>query len=113
MNLLINPSPTSEGLKTIAAKPYEGPKIFAPEPGSELEDTILYYVVALYLNIEPELCRDRIRSIFEPAAYNLLIIFLAYNHTALTWAECHPEISYQDDKRVQTHLENLLMSAWS
>lgn len=109
LSLLTTPSPTQQELKMKISAEYNGPLITAPEPGSELEDLVLSCVVAWYLDVETELSRRKLRSILQESSYNYLILFLAYNKTALTWAEAHPEISYLDDKRVQDHLGDLIV----
>ena len=108
LKLLSAPTITVEELRDIIKRPFEGAKILHPEPDSKLEEQIISCVMALYLNIDVELCRERLRDILEPSSYSYLTLFLAYNRTALTWAEAHPEISYVDDLRVQTQLDTML-----
>jgi PAS domain S-box-containing protein len=40
--------------------------------------------------------------------FNDLVIFLAYNKTALAWAEAHPELAYEGDQRAIENLGPLL-----
>ena len=107
-NLLSIPTLTAEELREKINQPYDGPQIRHPEPASEVEELIISCVVGLYLNVEVEVCRVKLKNILEPSSYNYLTLFLSYNRMALTWAEAHPEISYLDDLRVQTHLSVML-----
>lgn len=79
-----------------------------PEAGSHIEDCILYCSVAVYLNADTERCQEKMREILSEQDYNYLLLFLAYNKTALTWAEGHPELAYEADRRVQENLSFLI-----
>ncbi len=79
-----------------------------PEAGSHLEECILYCCVAIFLNADTEKCHEKLRRLLTDSDYNHLILFLAYNRTALSWAEAHPELSANADKRAMENLGPLL-----
>jgi signal transduction histidine kinase len=108
LNLVMMKTPTSDEIRSKVGQFTVGQKVKFPEAGSELEENVLTCVVSIYLNIESDMCHKKLREVLEPPSYNYLILFLAYNKTALTWAEGHPEISYQDDKRVLDNLDEIL-----
>jgi hypothetical protein len=88
-----------EEFKSRMEMSFSGPAIDYPEPGSEVEEIILSCCVLIFLNNESEASHRKLRAILQPDSYNYLTLFIAYNRTALTWAEAHPEISYKLDKR--------------
>ena len=79
-----------------------------PKENSPTENAILACCVAIFLNQDAEVCQRKLKLVLEPSYYQYLTIFISYNKVALNWAEMHPELSYQDDKRVQDHLAPLI-----
>jgi PAS domain S-box-containing protein len=79
-----------------------------PVPGSDLEEAVLSCCVSIFLNQDAELCQKKLRKALTARDYQYLTVFLAYNRTALNWAEMYPELSYQEDKRVQDHFASLV-----
>lgn len=79
-----------------------------PAADSAIENAILSCCIAIFLNQDAEVCQKKLRLVLDPQYYQYLCIYLAYNRTALSWAEMHPELSFQDDKRVQDNLSVLI-----
>jgi len=78
--------------------------------GSSAEDEVLQECVAVHLGHADAHVYERLKKTVGTSSYNEIISFLAYNKTALTWAEAHPEISYENDRRAMEHLVPLLES---
>ena len=64
-----------------------------PEAGSKIEDAVLSCCISIFLSQDTEFCQKKLKSFLEPHLYQYLNIFLAYNRTALSWAELNPELS--------------------
>jgi len=79
-----------------------------PAPESDLEQRLLSCSVGLFLGQDAERCQSYLREVLGEARYDLLILYIAYNRTALTWAEAHPELAHDADLRVREHLGPLL-----
>lgn len=79
-----------------------------PAAHSDTENVILNCCIAVHLNQDSEDCQSQLREILDTNLYNFLILFLSYCRSALTWAEAHPELNYQDDGRVQENLAHLV-----
>lgn len=79
-----------------------------PEAGSLLENAILACCVSIFLNQNFELCQKKLKFALEPFYYQHLNIFIAYNRTALSWAEMNPELSYERDGRAIDNLKPML-----
>lgn len=78
-----------------------------PESGSELEECVLQCCVAIFLHVDSEGCLKKLRNLLSPEYYDYLNLFLCYNRVCLNWAEAHPELSYEADKRTQDNLPGL------
>lgn len=79
-----------------------------PEQDSDIENAILHCCVAIFLNQDSMHCQLKLREALNEDYYSLLASFLAYNRTALSWAESYPELSYRDDKRVEDNFNSLI-----
>ncbi|WP_052518412.1 PAS domain-containing sensor histidine kinase [Archangium violaceum] len=80
-----------------------------PAPGSALEEDLFRCSVFLFdHHARAERCRERVRRLLGPVRYDHLVVFLAYVKTCLLWAETHPELSYEADRRAREHLGPLL-----
>lgn len=79
-----------------------------PAAGSEVEIAIFNCCVAIFLNQDTESCQEKLQAALPAEFYNHLTLYLAYNRTALTWAEAHPELNYQSDERVKKHYDPLI-----
>lgn len=95
-------------IRTIEEHHHAFPLKEWPSQGSDIEDTILHCSVAVFLHIEGERCLVWLRKVLSPAYYDYLNLFIAYNRTCLSWAESHPELSYEADFRAQSHLGGLI-----
>ncbi len=79
-----------------------------PEAGSLIEEGILHCCIAIFLNQDTKNCQQKLQHVLPNELYDNLTLFLAYNHTCLTWVEMHPELNYENDKRVQEHYAPLI-----
>ncbi|HEY9623771.1 MAG TPA: PAS domain-containing protein [Crinalium sp.] len=91
------------------------------QPGS-LEDlsqldavpglSVLKCAIFIALHTEPtESCREALRHYLGVNYYQHLIAFIAYVKTCHVWMEAHPEVAYQNDRRVQGHFDALIEAA--
>ena len=79
-----------------------------PAAGSAREAAILSCCVAIYNNPHMSSCRAGLKRTLQPRLFQYLTIYLAYNRTALNWAEMNPEILAQDDQRVKRDFAPLI-----
>ena len=79
-----------------------------PDPNSETELGILYCCVAIFLNQDTSHCLAKLRAAVGSERFEHIVMFIAYNRTCLQWAEAHPELSSEADKRVQSNMGSLL-----
>ena len=80
-----------------------------PVANPDLETSLYYYAILIYL--KPDITqpyRQELLRLLGKFYYNHLIAFIAYIKTCHHWAECHPELLYEADRRVQLHLPALL-----
>ncbi|HXH31763.1 MAG TPA: ATP-binding protein [Bacteriovoracaceae bacterium] len=110
LNLLMTPTPSIEELrnKTVGGPGREVQFDF--ENDQAKVDFVLACCVCIYFNVDALSCHEKLRRILSRDNYDDLIVFLAYNRTALTWAEAHPEISHKEDQRVQQNLDALILA---
>lgn len=87
---------------------HEGTQGLWPVAESDLENAILHCAVSIFLNQDWHEVSVEIKRVLGQEYYDLLILFIAYNKTALQWAEAHPELSYEADLRVQTNLPSMV-----
>ena len=109
--LLERPAPV-EGLSPgffASVEPVPGPIESWPEPGSELEDMLITLAVVAFVE-PPEVQRAKreLRRLLGERDYSYLTVFLSYVWSFHLWLEGHPEVSFEDDQRVQRHLGPLL-----
>ncbi len=78
-----------------------------PEADTAREKVILNCSLAVFHSSDP-LCQERLKELLSPQDYAYLTLFLLYNRTCLSWAEAHPSLAYEADRRVQEHLAPLL-----
>ncbi len=110
--LLKSPVPELEALKQIIHKARaKTPRPLEqwPESDVEMENALLQLAMAIYQNPEDNLnFHTDLKQLVSPEMYDYLILFIAYNKTCLSWAEAHPELSYEADQRAQENLGPLL-----
>ncbi|AZZ36639.1 hypothetical protein CIK05_07495 [Bdellovibrio sp. qaytius] len=79
-----------------------------PEEGSQIEDGILNCSIAIFLHQNAEECQKKLRECLPEHLYEYLNLYIIYIRACLSWAEAHPELNYQLDKRVQDHYADLV-----
>ena len=83
-----------------------------PEPSSDLEESLLYCSIYLFLAGESaEYCRKTLRRLLGSVNYQHLVSFVAYVRTCHAWMEAHPEVGYEADQRVLEHFAPLVEDA--
>ncbi len=110
LKLLESPPPViidiDEHLRILATQPT---LTVWSESNSTLEASLFYCAIFIALaSDQAEHCRQELSRILAPTNYQHLIAFIAYVKTCNAWMEAHPEVSYQADQRVITHLHHLL-----
>jgi diguanylate cyclase (GGDEF)-like protein len=109
LQLLETPVPLEtsidEHLKRLMASE---PLIVWPHPNSLLEESLLACAFYIAIRDQSEPYCHQLRRILGARNYQYLIVFIAYVKTCHAWMEAHPEVSYEADLRVQTHLSALL-----
>lgn len=110
LELLETPAWSYKDLEERLANTATGKIKTWPEPGTHEEESILHCGVAIFLHQDTIVCHTKLRELLDEEYYNHLICFIAYNRTALGWAEAHPELSYEADMRVKEHLGPLLQA---
>ena len=74
----------------------------------DLEASLLACATFIALESEnTEPCRTQLRRLLGETNYHFLIAFIAYIKTCHIWMEAHPDMSYLNDRRFQTHFANL------
>jgi two-component system, cell cycle sensor histidine kinase and response regulator CckA len=111
LQLLEKKLPTSEdferNLQNLAN--YSDVPISFVELDAELEACLLN--CAIYIAAQPdriEWSQRELRNVLGANNYQFLMVFIAYVKTCHTWMEAHPEIAYQDDRRVQDSFQSLI-----
>jgi PAS domain S-box-containing protein len=112
LNLLQDPPPNI--IDEFKAKPMLSstqiePLTAWPAANSVLETRLYHCAILIYL--KPALPQQYHRDLLKLLGsfyYNHLIAFIAYVKTYHQWVECHPELLYEADQRVQLHLADLL-----
>lgn len=80
-----------------------------PEENSLLENAILDISTLLFLRgDESGAYLKTLRRVLDDQNFNYLSLFMAYNRTCLSWADSHPELSFEADKRAIENLKPLL-----
>ncbi len=106
---LLETAPLDYAEISLITKEFDGSRIIGwPSAGSKAEEAVLSCCVSIFLSQDAELCQKKLKSFLEPNMYQYLNIFLAYNRTALSWAELNPELSALNDKRVQDNFQSLI-----
>ncbi|RYZ58623.1 MAG: PAS domain S-box protein, partial [Proteobacteria bacterium] len=110
LDILQQPAMSFDELAVHSAllRAHEGTQGLWPKADSDLENAILHCAVSIFLNQDSHEVSVEIKRVLGQEYYDLLILFIAYNKTALQWAEAHPELSYEADLRVQTNLPGML-----
>jgi diguanylate cyclase (GGDEF)-like protein/PAS domain S-box-containing protein len=110
LRLLSEPSPTDADVqRSVAALAGEPAQDGWPQPGSALEEALAR--CALYSFIEPDKaqrCVSELRRCLGMESYAQLAGFLAFTRFLHTWLVAHPEISYEADPQVRSHLARLI-----
>lgn len=99
LTFLQQPPPGHEELQSLASRLAAASPLEWPERDSWLETAVLKTSVAMFLHRDTAGCREQIRRLLPAERYASLQLFLAYNRTCLTWAEGHPELSWERDRR--------------
>ncbi|MBI2899709.1 MAG: PAS domain S-box protein [Planctomycetes bacterium] len=80
-----------------------------PASPSTLEENLFLCSVSLFQeSATAERCRIELRRLLGPETHMHLLMFLAYVRMCHLWAEDHPGISYDGDRRAQEHLDPLI-----
>ncbi len=80
-----------------------------PESGTELEGAILRSALAVFLELEGAgRCRNELRDLLGPLNYARLLAFLGYVRTHFLWLQAYPELPYESDEYIRSHLTSLL-----
>lgn len=115
LTLLQEPPPNMPGelkVKPLVSSTQIEPLTDWPAANSALEISLYRYGILIYL--KPAIAqqyRNEWLRILGSFYYNHLIAFIAYVKTCHQWGECHPELVYEADQRVQLHLAALLQQA--
>lgn len=101
------PAELDEHLKRLAAQPLWVWDWSDLTPATA--ESLLQVAIFIALDSEQgELCRNALRDFLGVANYTHLVAFIAYVKACHTWMECHPEVVYEADRRVQDNLSVLL-----
>ncbi|WP_088890822.1 hybrid sensor histidine kinase/response regulator [Leptolyngbya ohadii] len=111
LSLLETPPPLPEALdqhlKRLAAQP-QGLWDWS-DLTPAIEESLLQAAIFTALDSEQaESCRSVLQQFLGTEHYKHLVAFIAYVKTCHAWMECHPEIAYEADQRVQDNLSDLL-----
>ncbi len=80
-----------------------------PESGSELEEAILRSALAIFLELDGvERCRIELRDVLGPLNYGRLLLLLSYIRSHLAWLQAYPQLPYESDGHIRSHLTSLL-----
>jgi len=83
-------------LARIAAAP--SPAKAVPEPGSSMEEAVFDCAAHVFLQTtQAARCLEALSRVFEPAAFQHLLVFLTFVRTAHFWTVIHPELEVEDD----------------
>ncbi len=78
-------------------------------PNSVLEECLLQCSAFMFLEPTRAMdCHQELRRILGAVNYQHLVMFLSYMKVCHSWMEAHPEIAYEADMRVQSHLNPLV-----
>lgn len=103
--LLLESSPVTakeleDQLTILAAQPDDLEDLSTIAP--EVEASLLACAIFVALESEQtEVCRAQLQRVLGTINYYHLVTFIAYVKTCHTWMEAHPEVAYQEDRRVQ------------
>ncbi|MBD1847680.1 PAS domain-containing protein [Cyanobacteria bacterium FACHB-63] len=76
---------------------------------SVLEESLLHCSIFIALNTdEADSCRRELHRLLGTENYQYLVTFIAYIKTCHQWMEAHPDVRYENDKRVQDHFNDLV-----
>jgi PAS domain S-box-containing protein len=76
---------------------------------SVLEESLLHCSIFIALNTdEADSCRRELHRFLGTENYQYLVTFIAYIKTCHQWMEAHPDVKYENDKRVQDHFNDLV-----
>ena len=78
-----------------------------PDPEAPLDKLLFDTATIIFNKSVPEI-NVQLRRVLGENLYSHLCLFLSYNHTCHRWAESHPELSFEADKRALMHLQPLL-----
>ena len=109
--LLERPVPSEAEIERDLAAMAEEPAPLAafPPDGSPLSEALLRTALHFFLNRDRAArCRAALRRLLGDTGYNHLMALLAHAKTSHVWAESHPELSHEQDRRAQEQLPALL-----
>ncbi|MBD2078954.1 PAS domain S-box protein [Leptolyngbya sp. FACHB-17] len=76
---------------------------------SVLEESLLHCSIFIALSTdEADSCRRELHRLLGTKNYQYLVTFIAYIKTCHQWMEAHPDVRYENDKRVQDHFNDLV-----
>jgi PAS domain S-box-containing protein/AhpD family alkylhydroperoxidase len=80
-----------------------------PCAGSRAETRIIALAAHAFVKDDvADACRAELRRLLGQNDYAWLIVLLSHINACHDWVRAHPEIEYQDDERVQRHLQALV-----
>lgn len=74
-----------------------------------LEESLLHCSIFIALNTDDaDPCLRELHRLLGTENYQYLVTFIAYIKTCHQWMEAHPDVRYENDKRVQDHFNDLV-----